>query len=112
MTREEILNKAIYIQFPANYTNYTNYNIPGKEINKLPLPEPGMMYDGYNLNSNHFTTKYHREFVIPLINKLLNLNFKENDFILDKRTYKDYDVSRYKPVQEFKFVIFGYNPKL
>ena len=108
MTREEILNKAIYIQFPANYTNYTNYNIPGKEINKLPLPEPGMMYDGYNLNDNHFTTKYHREFVIPLINKLLNLNFKENDFILDKRTYKDYDLSIYKPLQEFKFDIFGY----
>lgn len=108
MTREEILNKAIYIQFPTNYTNYTNYNIPGKEINKLHLPEPGMMYDGYSRNGNHFTTKYHRLFVIPLLSNILNFNYIESEFTIDTRKYKNFDLSIYKPVKEFKFEIFGY----
>lgn len=52
MTREELLDKAIYIQYPLNYSTYKQYDV-GKEIHKLPLPERGMMYDNWKYNDNH-----------------------------------------------------------
>jgi len=98
MPREEILEKAIYIQFPLNYTVYKDYSITNKEIHKLPLPEPGMMYDKWFQNDNHFQTLYHRQFVIPMLIDLLHLDYNLNDFILDERKYNDFDISIYKPV--------------
>ena len=77
MTKQELLDKAVYIQYPLNYTTYKQYNV-GKEINKLPLPEKGMMYDKWKYNDNHFIPLYHRKYSLPLLEKVLKFGYNEN----------------------------------
>ena len=108
MTREEIINKAIIIQFPLTYTTYFKYNNIKKEIHKLPLPKKGLMYDTWGFNNHHFTTEYARKYVIPLLVKLFNIDFDENDFILDKRKCNNFDISLLKPKKNFVFDVIGY----
>lgn len=67
------------------------------------------MYDGWALNTNHFTTAYHRQYALPLINSLFNFGFNENDFELVERKSGIFDISTLCPKKEFKFEIFGYN---
>ena len=57
MTKKDLIDKAVYIQFPYSYTTYKQYSV-GKEINKLPLAERGLMYDGWAKNNNHYTINY------------------------------------------------------
>lgn len=108
MTREELLEKAIYIQYPLTYTVYKNYGV--NSINKLPLAETGMMYDNWNKNDNHFTTEYHRLESIPFLCRLLNLPYNEFDFEIDKRiSSSGFDISILKPKCDFRYEVFGYN---
>ena len=111
MTKQDILDKAIYIQFPVTYGGYKEYNIPN--VNRLPLPKKGEMYDNWPLNHNHFTTEYHRKNVIPLLNNILHLNYNENDFtILPKSGQSNncsFDISLLKPKKEYVYEVFGYN---
>jgi len=108
MTREEILKIAKFIQFPLNYTTYFECGNVEKEVNKLPLPDKGMMYDTWSLNNNHFTPEYHRKYVIPLLVKLFDINFNENDFVVDKKEYENFDISILKPKENFIFDVIGY----
>jgi hypothetical protein len=104
--KQELLNKAIYIQYPLGYSQYREYNI--EEINKLPLPENGMMYDKWAKNTNHFTTEYHRLYSIPLLCKLLKLDYNESDFIFDERNSGDFDISILKPKIEYRYEVYGF----
>lgn len=100
------LKKAKYIQYPLTYGIYNDYGIDG--INRLPLPENGMMYDAWENNTNHFTTEYHRLYSIPLLCRLFDLEYKEDDFVLDKRDCNGFDISILKPKAEYRYEIFGY----
>ena len=107
MTKQEMLDKAIYIQFPYSYTTYKKYDII-KKINKLPLPEKGMMYDGWAKNNNHYTPEYHRKYVIPLLCELLKINFNHDDFVIDIKKSGKFDISLLRPKIDFKYEIFGF----
>ncbi len=106
MEKNDILSKAIYIQYPINYNNYRNYNV--ENIYKLPLPLKGQMYDNWSLNQNHFTTEYHRLNSLPLLSKLLNINYNEEDFTLLNKSYNNFDISMLVPKQQFKYEIYGF----
>jgi hypothetical protein len=107
MTREELLDKAIYIQYPLNYNEYKDFKI-NKEIIKLPLPQSGMMYDGWEFNDHHFTTEYHRLYSFPLFCKIFELQFNDNDFILDSRNSNGFDISLLKPKKGFRYEVYGF----
>lgn len=109
MKKNELLNKAIFIQYPLTYGKYKYYDTKG--IIKLPLPQKGEMYDGWTKNDNHFTTEYHRVYSIPLLCELFNINYNENDFILSKRKSGDFDISILKPKKEYKYEIYGFTRK-
>ena len=108
MTKKDLIDKAIYIQFPYSYSSYKDYKVD-KEINRLPFAQRGMMYDGWAKNNNHYTPQYHREHTIPLLCKLLNINFNDNDFVIDNRNSGKFDISLLKPKKEYKYEIFGFN---
>ena len=105
MTKDELLGKAIYIQYPLKDGTYKKFSIPSEKINKLPN---GDKYDGWKNNEHHFTTEYHRNYSIPLYCKLFGLDYDENDFILEERKSGKYDLSFLKPKKEYKYEIFGY----
>lgn len=101
-----MIEQAIYIQYPLTYDLYQDISLD--KINRLPLPQMGMMYDDWENNNNHFTTEYHRRYVIPLLSKLLHISFVKSDFVLQKRKSGTFDISIYKPKQEYSYEIYGY----
>lgn len=104
MTIQEIISKAIFIQFPKNRLSYHEYNIDN--VHKLPLPGD-MMYYTWPLNNNHFTTEYHRKYVLPLLNELFNMNYNESDFHLVERHYNEHDISMLYPNKEYSFDVYS-----
>ena len=108
MSKDEIINKAVYIQYPINFNSY-NSSYKKENIIKLPLPKKNEMYTGWSKNSNHFTTEYHRLYSLPTLNKLLNFNFNINHFNLKHQTCNNFDISMLYPKNNFKFEIYGYS---
>ena len=106
MTTQEIINKAIYIQFPKSSKEYKQYR-EAKDVHKLPLPG-NMMYSTWKLNDNHFTTEYHRKYVLPLLNDLLHMKYNESDFHLVERHYENNDISMLYPNKECSFDIYSF----
>lgn len=107
MTKQELLDKAIYIQYPLKYGEYKEYDIEG--VHKLPLPKKGEMYDGWEYNTNHFIPSYHREYSLPLLDNLLKFGYDENDFTLVERKVKGYDLSILYPKNKYMYEIYGFN---
>ena len=107
MTKEQLLEKAIYIQYPLTYNVYKEYNI--KNIHKLPLHKVGEMYDKWKYNSNHFTTEYHRNYSLPLLNKLLNFGYNKDDFTLKNKTSNGFDISMLCPKAQYEYEIYELN---
>lgn len=109
MLKQEIIDKAIYIQFPKNTIGY-NYTYTEKNIHKLPLPTEDEMYKGWKNNTNHFTTEYHRKYVLPLLSNLFTFNYNENDFILKENIIDNkHDISMLYPKQNYIYEIYGYS---
>lgn len=107
MTSDELINKAQVIQFPTSTKAYRTYHFDGKEIHRIPLAEDSM-YVGYNLNHNHFLPEYHRKYVLPLLSELLELDYKESDFILtDRKSKEGFDLSYLKPRRNYRFLLHG-----
>lgn len=105
MTRDELIKKAIYIQYALS-GEYKNYGIDG--VNKLPYYGISDVYSKWEKNEHHFTTEYHRKYSIPLLCKLLNLHYNEDEFILFDKKYCDFDISILKPIKEFKYEVYGF----
>lgn len=108
MTKEQLLEKAVYIQYPRTYTTYVDYSVP-KNIYKLPFPEKGMLYDGWSCNEHHFTTEYQRKYALPIIFKLLGINYDKGDFYIRKMNSGTFDISMLHPKNDYSFEIFGFN---
>lgn len=108
MTREEMLNKAIYIQYCLGNKTYKDFGIASDKIYKLPIVEGKMMYDGWKLNTHHFTTDYHMKYSIPLFKETLKLDYNRNDFILKERYSGEYDLSMLKPKKNYEYEAYGY----
>ncbi len=105
MTREELIRKAKYIQFPF-FGKYKEYDV--NCIHKLPYHGVCDVYGKWKVNEHHFTTEYHKKYVIPLLCELLELTFNPNDFILIERKHRDFDISFLKPTKEYKYEVYGY----
>lgn len=111
MTKEEILNKAVYIQFPLQKSDsdpraipdtYKEHDIEG--IIKLP-PSGGMLYKGWISNRHHYTTEYHKKYVIPLLVDILNIEYNESDFTWPSRVSGKFDVTIPVPIRDYKFSV-------
>ena len=114
MTREELLGKAVFIKFPLTYkTYYPDYDQTayGPLIYRLPLPQAGEMYDDWHLNENHFTPKYHLNYVLPLLREVLDLPMSSQDFDFVPRTDStgQHDISYLRPRKECRYEVFGFN---
>lgn len=108
MTREEILDKAIYFQYCLKDKTYKKFNVSDEKINKFPIVDENMFYTNWKLNEHHFTTDYHIKYSFPLLSKQLGLEYNRNDFILDNRKSNEFDISILKPKKEYKYEIYGY----
>lgn len=108
MTKEELLEKAVVIQFPLTTSTYKHYDLGDKPLHLLAL-RPNSMYHGFNLNNNHFLPWYHREEAIPIISGLLGLEWPNDNFELVDRKSKDgFDLSYLRPIKdEMRFSIHG-----
>lgn len=109
MTREEILKKAVYIQFPLQRSilhknlipnTYKDYGVDG--VVKLPLPN-GMLYLNWLDNEHHYTTEYHKKYVIPVLINILNIKYNEKDFTWPKRVSGNHDITIPVPNKDYNF---------
>lgn len=105
MTREELLEKAIYVQFALSGT-YKDYGING--VYKIPYHDTNDVYYKWKKNEHHFTTEYHRKYVIPLLCNILGLEYNMNDFIVINKQFEEFDISFLKPKKEYKYEVYGY----
>lgn len=102
MTKQEILNNAKYIQFPYINKTYKEYDVPN--IYKLPcITEYDPLYSCSSTDKHHYTTKYHREYVLPTMEKLLNFGYSESDFYLISCENNNCDLSYMVPKNKMKF---------
>lgn len=109
MTKEELLERANYIQFPYFNKEYIDYDKYCSKIVKLPIIPNGknILYEGLKENGHHYTTSYHIHYVLPCLSKIFNLNFNLDDFILVKNLHKQddkmFDLSFLKPKKEYVY---------
>ena len=108
MTRKELLNKATYIQYCLKNKTFKKFDIPIEKIVKLPIADENMFYSDWKYNDHHFTTEYHRKYSIPLYCKLFNLDYNEDDFMLQERKSGKYDISFLKPKKEYMYEVYSY----
>ena len=111
MNRQQLLDKAIYIQFPINqYEKYKIYE-GVKNINYLPIHD-SMLYKGVPANEHHYVFDYSYKFVLPLLGQLCNFKFNKNDFILkvNRKTFneKTYSFSYLIPKQKYKYKVTSF----
>ena len=108
MTREEILKNAHYIQYPLDTRTYINVDKNVKDLlHKLPLPKENEMYKGWYGNHNHFTTDYHRKYVLPLLIDILKLPYKEHDWELKERKSNNFDLSYLQVIKSPVYEVWG-----
>lgn len=111
MTKEELLEKANYIQFPYFNKEYVDYDKYCSKIVKLPIIPNGnnILYEGLKENGHHYTTSYHIHYVLPCLSKIFNLNFKLDDFNLVKNLHKQdgkiFDLSYLAPKNDFSYTV-------
>ena len=97
MNSTEILNKAKYIQFPRYNESYVEYNV-NKHIDKLPIiNDKEVLYVKMLTNGHHYTTEYHRNYVLPLLSKIFNFKYNINDFNLISVITDDGDLTYLRP---------------
>lgn len=112
MTKEEILAKAKYIQFPyynKQYKDYSNLNIV-----KLPILSntDNILYTGLLNNEHHYTTLYSISYVLPILNTMFNFGFDVNDFKLTENIYIDdnencFDLSYLVPKKVYNYTFIN-----
>lgn len=112
MTLQEILDKAIYVQFPFRKNTFKEYpEINEHQVHRFSTNET--RYDGMKKNEHHFTTAYHYKYVTPKLLELLGYTFNENDFTLKKNIINEngvkYDLSYLMPKKDYKFSVTSFN---
>lgn len=93
---KQLLKRAKYIQF-ANKGKYLNIV---KDCHNLPN---GQKYIGDKNNSHHFTTKFHRMYVLPLLERMFNFGYTRDDFDIVENVVGEHDFSYLKPKQEIRY---------
>ena len=111
MTREELISKAKYIQFPYINETYADiYN--SREVWKVPLEyNYNPLYFKSANDKHHYTTKYHIDNVLPLLESIYKFGYKKSDFNIVKHIVKEGDYSYMVPKKEIKFDLYQYDLK-
>ncbi len=109
MTREEIIEKAKYIQFP--YIN-EEYKDRYKSVATIKVP----LAEGYNPlyskavhDTHHYTTKFHIKNVLPLLESIYGFGYRRDDFKLKPLVCDDGDYSYLVPKKDMKFDVYRYD---
>lgn len=61
------------------------------------------LYNDWYLNNHHYTTEYHRKFVMPKLSRMLDFSYNPDDYELVKNTCNVWDISQLKPKREMRF---------
>lgn len=109
---QTIKDNSKIIQFPCFDKSSQNFFIRESDesiyfdkIFYLPIIE-NMTYIGLKQNHHHFTTKYHREFVLPTLEDMFNFGFKKNDFLLKKNIVDDInDITNLEDKFDLSFLV-------
>ncbi len=113
ITKESVLENAKFMAFPIlnNNTGEFSYSSSAENAEQgwTLLPKVKMVYRGYDRNSHHYTTEYHRKYVLPSMEKMFGFGYKESDFtikehLLDKNNMV-FDLSYQVPVHDKKFTV-------
>lgn len=89
-------------------TSYYKQHIKGVTFNKLPIlfaSDSNVLYEGLEKNGHHYTTWYHRTYVMPLLASVLNFEYDRKDFRLVKYVKKGFDFSYLKPKKEYRYQV-------
>ena len=119
MDRNEVENTAKYMAFPVeNNGDGRKYFYDDKHEWTL-LPDTHEVYKGSAMNKHHYTTKYHREHVIPALDRILSMGFLESDFRLVNHRVPDdrdpeliLDLDYLRPVVDRRFRVIAFNYKM
>ena len=111
--KESILQNAKFLAFPIlnNATGEFRYNdsVAEAKYDWVCLPPEKMVYRGYDRNAHHFTTEYHRKFVLPTLENMLHFGYSESDFrIRENPLHKNgevFDLSFLQPLRDKKFSV-------
>ena len=105
---DAVLKKAKIINFPR----FQTYNDKANEGWRL-LPVTDDFYEGLPNNSHHYTTEYHRKYVLPLLEEMFHFGYDENHFILSKnmicKNDMVFDLSYQAPKEDMKFHVTCFN---
>lgn len=105
MTKDEILNKAKYIQFPLINKEYKEYQI--NNIHKLPCVKTyNPLYSLSTTDKHHYTLQYHRDYVLPLMENLLQFDYNKNDFNIVDCYNDNCDLSYFIPKKDMTFNVY------
>lgn len=115
MTREEIVNKAVYVQYPFNNEVYRDLYKEYKPV-RFPIissstPLKKVMYINMGDNGHHYTLYYHFTYVWPRLEKLLGFKFDMSLYEWKKQDTSTGDMSRWVPIKSPKFEVTDFISK-
>lgn len=102
MTKDQIFRIARYVQLPEGINGKSDYKdfgeIPlGRRIVRMPMTNVER-YDGWRGNWHHYTTRYHRDILLPLLSYYLKFPYDINACTVFPRLTKEgYDITYFAP---------------
>lgn len=100
MTREEILAKAKYIQFPYKDLHFNDYGVDG--VIRMDM-HPEDFYGTWKLNGHHFSPMVHFKKTMPVLAKLLDFHFNKDDFLFKEQQFEGYDLTMPYPKAPYTY---------
>ena len=92
---KELQENAKYLAFPSyNKVNDTSCYFCDERHEWVKLPPTGGVYKGWKGNEHHYTTEYHRQYVLPAIESMFHFGYKESDFTVRKNVISSTQRSR------------------
>lgn len=108
MTREEIIAKAKYIQFPDRNLEFKQYD--GVTTTKIEMCKDDF-YNTWKLNEHHFSPMVHFKKTMPAIAKLLDFYFNEDDFSFKPDKFENFDLTMPYPKASFTYDVKSLSAK-
>lgn len=87
---ETIKNNGIHVYYPI-FSRGENNQKQIDNIKSFNLPYVDLRYCNMEKNEHHFTTEYHHKYVFPFYDKLFNLQWNQNDWVLKEKFYTEKD---------------------
>lgn len=103
---DKIKDRAIFVRLPV-FDKYRQYAI--KDIIDFPIVDESYFYKGWRGNEHHYTTKYHRDILLPKLNEILSIGMDLNkDFHVVENYYNNFDISMLFPNKDITYEVFSY----